>query len=101
MRRSSERRRSRLCSSFCVRAGPRSSRRRSSILRASWAVVVSAVIVWPLLCGMAKAKYYLLLCEAVDGQEAERIGLVSMCGEDDELEAKGLEVATKIGRAHV
>ena len=24
-----------------------------------------AAIVWPLLCGMAKAKYYLLLCEAV------------------------------------
>ena len=29
-----------------------------------------AAIVWPLLCGMAKAKYYLLLCEAVDGEEA-------------------------------
>jgi enoyl-CoA hydratase len=55
-----------------------------------------AVIVWPLLCGMAKAKYYLLLCEAVDGEEAERIGLVSMCVEDDQLEAKGLEVATKL-----
>ena len=36
-----------------------------------------AVIVWPLLCGMAKAKYYLLLCESIDGEEAERIGLVS------------------------
>ena len=55
-----------------------------------------AVIVWPLLCGMAKAKYYLLLCEAVDGEEAERIGLVSLCVEDSELEAKGLEVATKL-----
>jgi enoyl-CoA hydratase len=22
-----------------------------------------AAIVWPLLCGMAKAKYYLLLCD--------------------------------------
>jgi enoyl-CoA hydratase len=54
------------------------------------------VIVWPLLCGMAKAKYYLLLCEAVDGEEAERIGLVSLCVEDDQLEAKGLEVATKL-----
>ena len=32
-----------------------------------------AVIVWPLLCGMAKAKYYLLLCESIDGEEAERI----------------------------
>ena len=55
-----------------------------------------AAIIWPLLCGMAKAKYYLLLCEAVDGEEAERIGLVSMCVEDDQLEAKGLEVATKL-----
>ena len=37
-----------------------------------------SAIVWPLLCGMAKAKYYLLLCDAVTGTEAERIGLVSM-----------------------
>ena len=36
-----------------------------------------AAICWPLLCGMAKAKYYLMLCEAVTGEEAERIGLVS------------------------
>ena len=35
-----------------------------------------ACIIWPLLCGMAKAKYYLLLCEQVLGEEAERIGLV-------------------------
>ena len=55
-----------------------------------------AAICWPLLVGMAKAKYYLLLCEAVDGEEAERIGLVSLCVEDDQLEAKGLEVATKL-----
>src|SRR5712672_3698169 len=55
-----------------------------------------AAIIWPLLCGTAKAKYYLLLCEAVDGEEAERIGLVSLCVEDDQLEAKGLEVATKL-----
>ena len=26
-----------------------------------------AVIVWPLLCGIAKAKYHLLLCEPLDG----------------------------------
>lgn len=55
-----------------------------------------AVIVWPLLCGMAKAKYYLLLCEAVTGEEAERIGLVSLCVEDEELEAKAVEIATKL-----
>ena len=37
-----------------------------------------AAIIWPLLCGMAKAKYYLLLCEPISGEEAERIGLVSL-----------------------
>jgi enoyl-CoA hydratase len=55
-----------------------------------------AVIVWPLLCGMAKAKYHLLLCEPVDGVEAERIGLVSLCAPADELEARALEVARRL-----
>ena len=55
-----------------------------------------AAIVWPLLCGMAKAKYYLLLCEQVSGEEAERIGLVSMCCDEAELQAKALEVARKL-----
>jgi enoyl-CoA hydratase len=55
-----------------------------------------AAMVWPLLCGMAKAKYYLLLCEAVSGEEAERIGLVSLCVEDDQLLSKAYEVADKL-----
>src|SRR6201997_3675691 len=38
-----------------------------------------AAICWPLLVGMAKAKYYLLTCEPLLGEEAERIGLVSKC----------------------
>ena len=55
-----------------------------------------AAIVWPLLCGMAKAKYHLLLCEPVDGVEAERIGLVSLCVSDEELEGRALEVAQRL-----
>ncbi len=55
-----------------------------------------AAIIWPLLCGMAKAKYYLLTCEALSGEEAERIGLVSLCVDDDELQNKALEVAEKL-----
>ena len=55
-----------------------------------------AAIVWPLLCGMAKAKYYLLLCEPVSGAEAERIGLVSLAVEDAELDAKALEIAARL-----
>jgi enoyl-CoA hydratase len=55
-----------------------------------------AAIIWPLLCGLAKAKYYLLLCEPVLGTEAERIGLISLAVEDQELDAKAVEVATKL-----
>src|SRR5688572_31077030 len=55
-----------------------------------------AAIVWPLLCGMAKAKYYLLLCEQVSGEEAERIGLVSLACEEADLQEKALEVARKL-----
>ncbi|WP_428542306.1 enoyl-CoA hydratase/isomerase family protein [Rhodopila sp.] len=55
-----------------------------------------AAIIWPLLCGLAKAKYYLLLCEQVLGAEAERIGLISLAVEDDELDAKAIEIATRL-----
>ncbi len=53
-----------------------------------------AAIIWPLLCGMAKAKYYLLTGEFVSGREAERIGLVSLCVPDDQLDTRAMEVAT-------
>src|SRR5215831_2445117 len=55
-----------------------------------------AAIVWPLLCGMAKAKYYLLTCDFIDGKEAERIGLVSLCVPADQLMTKAFEVADKL-----
>jgi enoyl-CoA hydratase len=55
-----------------------------------------AAIIWPLLCGMAKAKYYLLLCEQISGEEAERIGLISMTCEENQLNDKALEVARKL-----
>jgi len=55
-----------------------------------------AAIIWPLLCGMAKAKYYLLLCDPISGAEAERIGLVALAVDDAELDAKALEIATRL-----
>nr|WP_193387955.1 enoyl-CoA hydratase/isomerase family protein [Caenimonas sp. SL110] len=55
-----------------------------------------AAIVWPLLCGMAKAKYYLLLCEPVSGEEAERIGLVSLAVEDAQLLDKAYGIADRL-----
>lgn len=55
-----------------------------------------AAICWPLMAGMAKAKYYLLTCDTLTGEEAERIGLVSLCVEDDEVQDRALEVAVKL-----
>lgn len=55
-----------------------------------------AAIVLPLLCGMAKAKYYLLLCDPLSGEEAERIGLVSLAVDDADVEAKALELAMRL-----
>ncbi|MGQ0547901.1 MAG: enoyl-CoA hydratase/isomerase family protein [Betaproteobacteria bacterium] len=55
-----------------------------------------AAIIWPLLCGMAKAKYYLLLCETISGEEAERIGLVSMTCEEEKLRDTAIDVARKL-----
>lgn len=57
-----------------------------------------AAILWPLLCGMAKAKYYLLTSDFIDGREAERIGLVSLCVPADQLMPKAFEVADKLAR---
>jgi enoyl-CoA hydratase len=55
-----------------------------------------AAILWPLLCGMAKAKYHLLLCEPLTGEEAERIGLVSLCVDDVEVHDRALEIAVRL-----
>jgi enoyl-CoA hydratase len=55
-----------------------------------------AAIVWPLLCSMAKAKYYLMLCEPISGEEAERIGLVSLCVDEAQLLPKAYEVADRL-----
>jgi enoyl-CoA hydratase len=55
-----------------------------------------AAVIWPLLCGMAKSKYYLMTSDFVSGKEAERIGLVSLCVPDEELLDKAMAVATKL-----
>lgn len=53
-----------------------------------------AAIIWPLLIGMAKAKYYLLTCRPMTGEDAERMGLISLVVDDDKaLHAEALDVA--------
>ena len=55
-----------------------------------------AAVCWPLLCGMAKAKYYLMTAEFIDGKEAERIGLVSLCTPAEQTLPKAMEIADKL-----
>lgn len=55
-----------------------------------------ASMVWPLLCGMAKAKYLLLTCTEISGSDAERHGLVSLAVEPDELLSTARDIATKL-----
>lgn len=55
-----------------------------------------SIIIWPLLCGLAKARYYLLTNEPLTGEEAERIGLVARCVPNEEVYATALGVAHKL-----
>jgi enoyl-CoA hydratase len=55
-----------------------------------------AAIIWPLLCGLAKSKYYLMTGEMVTGDEAERIGLVSKVLPKEEVLAEALRVANHL-----
>jgi len=56
------------------------------------------MIIWPLLCGMAKVKYYLLTCDSLSGEEAERMGLVSLAVDEEELDARALSVAVGLAQ---
>lgn len=55
-----------------------------------------AAVIWPLLCGMAKAKYHLLTCAPVTGQEAERIGLVSLSVPPEALLDRARTIAAQL-----
>ena len=55
-----------------------------------------AAVIWPLLIGMAKAKFYLLTNEPLDGEEAERIGLVARVVDDDDLDSYTRDLASNL-----
>ena len=58
-----------------------------------------AAIIWPLLCGLAKTRYYLLTNEPLSGEEAERIGLVARCVENDQVYPTALEIARGLAKS--
>ena len=55
-----------------------------------------AAAIWPLLCGMAKAKYYLLTSDFIGGREAERIGLVSKAVPAADVLPEALAIAERL-----
>ena len=57
-----------------------------------------AAILWPLLAGMAKARYYLLTGEMILGEEAERIGMVSKALPREEVLSEAMRVAGDLAR---
>jgi len=52
-----------------------------------------AAIIWPLLAGMAKARYYLLTGEMLTGAEAERLGMVAKAVPAGQVLDEALRVA--------
>lgn len=57
-----------------------------------------AALVWPMSMGMAKAKYNLLLCERITGQEAADMGLAARCVPHEELMSVAEEIAGRLAR---
>ena len=55
-----------------------------------------AALIWPLLCGMAKAKYFLMSNEPMTGEQAERCNLVALAVPPEELADRAVAVATKL-----
>ncbi len=52
-----------------------------------------AAIIWPLLAGMAKARYYLLTGDMMTGAEAERLGMVAKALPRDQVLDEALRIA--------
>ena len=55
-----------------------------------------AALVWPLLVGLARAKYHLLLNEPLTGREAAAIGLVARAVPEDELLPTARAIARRL-----
>ena len=53
-------------------------------------------VIWPLLMGVNRAKYYLMTGERIPAEEAERLGLVNFVVEDGQLMERALELADRL-----
>lgn len=57
-----------------------------------------AALIWPLLCGLARAKRYLLTSGRIDGRTAAEIGLVSWSVEREHVLSEALATARGLAR---
>jgi enoyl-CoA hydratase len=55
-------------------------------------------VIWPLLMGVNRAKYYLMTGDRVTASEAERLGLVNFVVEPEDLLDRTLEIAERLAR---
>jgi enoyl-CoA hydratase len=53
-------------------------------------------VIWPLLMGVNRAKYYLMTGDRIPAEEAERLNLVNFLVDDDELMERALELADRL-----
>ena len=53
-------------------------------------------VIWPLLCGIAKAKEYLMTGDLMSAEKAERIGLINYAVPQDEVMPKAMELAHRL-----
>lgn len=53
-------------------------------------------VIWPLLCGVAKAKEYLMTGDLISAAEAERIGLINHVVPPGEVMPKAMELAHRL-----
>jgi enoyl-CoA hydratase len=53
-------------------------------------------VIWPLLMGVNRAKYYLMTGDRLGAEEAERLGLVTFVTDDGQALARALEIARRL-----
>jgi enoyl-CoA hydratase len=53
-------------------------------------------VIWPLLIGVNRAKYFLMTGERLGAEEAERLGLVNFVVDDNEVVERALEIAGRL-----
>jgi enoyl-CoA hydratase len=58
-------------------------------------------VIWPLLMGVNRAKYYLMTGERIAAEEAESLGLVNFLVEDDQLMKAATELADRLAKGPI